>query len=77
MSDVVLLLGFEVSICVGHILRQVFGLNLDLFFVLFIIELVHLTLFVKFLISCGILDFFHLFLRIEDFLEHLLLLSLG
>lgn len=72
----VFLLSFEVSISIGHILWKIFCLDLDLFFVLLIIELVHLAFLVKFFICLGILDFLHLLLRIEDFLEHLLFLSL-
>lgn len=73
----VFLLSFEVSISIRHILRKIFCLDLDLFFVLFIIKLVHLALLVKLFVGLDILDFLHFLLRVEDFLEHLLLLSLA
>lgn len=73
----VFMLSFEVSISICNILRKIFCLDLDLLFILLIIELVYLALLLKFFICLGILNFLEFLLRIEDFFEHLLLLSLG
>ena len=73
----VFMLSFEVSISICNIRWKIFSLDLDLFFILLIIEFVHLALLLKLFIRFNILHLLKFLLRIEDFFEHLLLLSFG